>query len=90
MNTTRDRLYNLLPAVYRQRDIEQVMVGGRVLVRGGRYVGGDRDEIERKAYESTRQWALTPGVNLIRGKIVEHYSRQEVAGEPYYRFHSRN
>jgi cytosine/adenosine deaminase-related metal-dependent hydrolase len=74
----------------RQRDIDQVMIGGRVLVRSGRYVGGDRDEIERKAYESTRQWALTPGVNLIRGKIVEHFSGQEVAGEPYYRFHSRN
>jgi len=74
----------------RQSDIEQVMVGGRVLVRNGRYVGGDRDEIERRAYESARQWTLTPGVNLIRRKIVERYSRQAVAGAPYYRFHSRH
>jgi hypothetical protein len=74
----------------RQAEIEEVMVGGRVLVRDGRYVGGDRDEIERKAYESTRQWTLTPGVNLVRQKIVERYSGQNVAGEPYYHFHSRS
>src|SRR2546426_1768143 len=74
----------------RQGDIEQVIVGGRVLVRAGRYVGGDRDEIERRAYESTRQWILTPGVHFIREKIVESYSNQEVAGEPYYRVNSRH
>ena len=73
----------------RQRDIDQVMVGGRVLVRNGCYVAGDRTEIEQRATESTRQWALTPGVNFIRRQIVERFSRQEVSGQPYYRFHSR-
>lgn len=74
----------------RQRDIDLVIVGGRVLVQNGCYVGGDRTEIEKRATESTRQWVLTPGVNFIRRQIVERFSRQEVAGEPYYRFHSRN
>jgi 5-methylthioadenosine/S-adenosylhomocysteine deaminase len=73
----------------RQTDIDQVMVGGRVLVRRGRYVFRDRDELERKAVESARQWLLTPAVRLIRSKIVESYSRQQVAGEPFYQFHSR-
>lgn len=74
----------------RQTDIEEVMVGGRVLVRDGRYVGGNREEIERNAYESTHQWTLTPGVNLVRRKIVERYSAEHVTVEPYYRFHSRS
>lgn len=74
----------------RQSDIDQVAVGGRVLVRGGRYIGADRDQIERKAYESAQQWVLTPGVKLIRSKIVELYSGYEVTGEPYYRFNARN
>jgi 5-methylthioadenosine/S-adenosylhomocysteine deaminase len=74
----------------RQRDIDHVMVAGRVLVRGGRYVGGDRDEIERRAGASARRWVLTPGATVIRTKIIERYSREEVACEPYYRFHSRH
>jgi 5-methylthioadenosine/S-adenosylhomocysteine deaminase len=74
----------------RQRDIDQVIVGGRLLVRSGRYVAGDRTEIEKRAAESTQQWTLTPGVTFIRRQIVERFSRQEVAGEPYYRFHSRD
>jgi cytosine/adenosine deaminase-related metal-dependent hydrolase len=73
----------------RQRNIDQVMVGGRILVRGGRYVFRDRDEVERKAVESGRQWLLTPAVRLIRAKIVESFANQQVAGEPYYRLHSR-
>ena len=73
----------------RQSHIDQVMVGGEIVVRGGRYTLRDRDDIERRAYESGRPWALTPAVRLIRSKIVERYADRAIAGEPYYRWHSR-
>jgi 5-methylthioadenosine/S-adenosylhomocysteine deaminase len=73
----------------RQSDIDQVLVDGRILVRDGRYIFRDRDELERKAYESQRQWMLTPAIQLIRSKIVDRYASQEFGGAPYYRLHSR-
>jgi len=73
----------------RQSDIDQVLVGGQVLVRNGRYVFRDRDELERKAYEGQRQWALTPAARFIRSEIAGRYASQEIGGEPYYPLHSR-
>jgi 5-methylthioadenosine/S-adenosylhomocysteine deaminase len=73
----------------RQSDIDQVLVDGRVLVRNGRYISHDRDEIERKAYESQRQWMLTSAIRLLRSEIAERYASQEIGGTPFYRLHSR-
>ena len=72
----------------RQSDIDQVLVGGRIMVRGGRYVFRDREELERKAYESQRQWMLTPAAKLIRARIREQYGSQDIGGQPFYRLHS--
>jgi 5-methylthioadenosine/S-adenosylhomocysteine deaminase len=73
----------------RQSDIDQVLVDGRVLVRNGRYIYRDRDELERKAYESQRQWVLTPAIKRIRSEIGMRYAPQEIGGESYYRLQSR-
>jgi 5-methylthioadenosine/S-adenosylhomocysteine deaminase len=73
----------------RQSDIDQVLVGGRVTVSGGRYVFQDRDELERKAYEAQRQWPLTPAVRSVRSKIAARHASQVFGGAPYYRLHSR-
>src|SRR5262249_20174633 len=72
----------------RQSDIDQVLVGGRIVVRGGRYVFRDREELKRKAYESQRQWKLTPATKLIRSQIRERYASQDFGGQPYYRLNS--
>jgi 5-methylthioadenosine/S-adenosylhomocysteine deaminase len=72
----------------RQSDIDQVLVGGRIVVRGGRYVFRDREELERKAYESQRQWMLTPATKLIRSQIRERYASRDFGGQPYYRLNS--
>ncbi len=73
----------------RQSDIDQVLVGGRVVVRDGRYVLRDRTELERKAYEGLRQWKLTPATRLIRSQIGERYASQSFGGEPFYRLNAR-
>lgn len=73
----------------RQSDIDQVLVGGRIMVRGGRYVFRDREELERKAYEGQRQWMLTPATRLIRSQIGERYASQDFGGQPFYRLNSR-
>lgn len=74
----------------RQCDIEEVVVGGRVLVRHGRYVGRDREDIERRARESARRWDLTPAVTLLRTTLADRYAEVEVPCVPYYRLHSRH
>jgi 5-methylthioadenosine/S-adenosylhomocysteine deaminase len=73
----------------RQSEIDQVLVGGRTMVRGGRYIFRDREELERKAYESQQQWTLTPATRLIRSEIGKRYAREDIEGEPYYRLNSR-
>jgi cytosine/adenosine deaminase-related metal-dependent hydrolase len=73
----------------RQSDIDQVLVGGQILVRDGRYIFRDREELERKAYERQRQWMLTPAIRSVRSKIGERYASQDFGGAPYYRLHSR-
>ena len=72
----------------RQADIDQVLVGGRIMVRGGRYVFRDREELERKAYESQRQWMLTPANKMISARIRERYAPQDIGGQPYYHLNS--
>ena len=72
----------------RQSDIDQVLVGGRVMVRGGRYIFRDREEVERKAYEGHQQWVLTPATKLIRSQIGESLASQDIGGEPFYRLNS--
>jgi 5-methylthioadenosine/S-adenosylhomocysteine deaminase len=73
----------------RQSDIDQVLVGGRTMVRGGRYIFRDREELERKAYESEQQWMLTPATRLIRSEISKRYASEDIGGEPYYRLNSQ-
>lgn len=73
----------------RQSDIDQVMVGGQTMVRDGRYVFRDRDELERKAHEGQRQWLLTPATRLLRSQIVERYASQDFEGQPFYRLNSQ-
>jgi len=72
----------------RQSDIDQVLVGGRVMVRGGRYIFRDREELERKAYESQRQWMPTLATQLIRSQLSARYASQDIGGQPYYRLNS--
>jgi cytosine/adenosine deaminase-related metal-dependent hydrolase len=72
----------------RQPDIDLVLVGGRIVVRDGRYVFRDREELERKAYESQRQWMLTPATKLIRAQIRERYASRDFGGQPYYQLNS--
>lgn len=73
----------------RQSDIDRVLVGGQVMVRDGRYVFRDRDEVERKAYEAHQQWRLTPATRLLRSQIGERYASQEVGGSPFYQLNAR-
>jgi hypothetical protein len=73
----------------RQSDIDQVLVGGCTMVRGGRYIFRDREELERKAHESQQQWMLTPATRLIRSEIGRRYASEDIGGEPYYRLNSR-
>jgi hypothetical protein len=73
----------------RQSDIDQVLVGGKIMVRDGRYVLQDREELERKAYEGQRQWMLTPATRLLRSQLVERYASQDFGGQPFYRLNSQ-
>jgi cytosine/adenosine deaminase-related metal-dependent hydrolase len=73
----------------RQSDIDQVLVGGQVMVRDGRYVFRDREELERKAHESHRQWMLTRATRLLRAQIVERYTVQDFGGQPFYRLNAQ-
>lgn len=73
----------------RQSDVDQVLVGGQTMVRDGRYVFRDRDEICRKAHEGHRQWMLTPATRLIRSQISERYASQDFGGQPFYRLNAR-
>lgn len=73
----------------RQSDIDQVLVGGKVMVRDGRYVVRDREELERKAYEGQRQWMLTPATRLLRSQIADRYASQDFGGQPFYRLNSQ-
>ncbi len=73
----------------RQSDIDQVVVGGRTMVRGGRYVFRDRNEVERKAREGQQQWALTPATRLIRSEIGKRHASEDIGGQPYYRLNSQ-
>jgi len=73
----------------RQPDIDQVLVGGQVMVRDGRYVLRNREEIESKAHEGERQWRLTPATRLLRSQIVERYASQDFGGQPFYRLNAR-
>jgi 5-methylthioadenosine/S-adenosylhomocysteine deaminase len=73
----------------RQSDIDQVLVGGRTMVRDGRYVFRDRDELERKAHEGQRQWRLTPATRLLRAQIGERFASQDFGGQPFYRLNAQ-
>ena len=73
----------------RQSDIDQVLVGGKIMVRDGRYILRDREELERKAYEGQRQWMLTPATRLLRSQIVERYASQDFGGQPFHRLNSQ-
>jgi cytosine/adenosine deaminase-related metal-dependent hydrolase len=73
----------------RQSDIDQVLVGGRTMVRDGRYVFRDREELERKAHEGGRQWMLTPATRLLRSQIGERHASQDFAGQPFYRLNAQ-
>lgn len=73
----------------RQSDIDQVLVGGQVMVRDGRYLFRDREELERKAHEGQRQWVLTPATRLLRAQIGERYASQDFGGQPFYRTNSQ-
>jgi cytosine/adenosine deaminase-related metal-dependent hydrolase len=69
--------------------VDVVMVAGRVAVREGRYVLGDRDEIERRAYGTARRWSPAPAVTLLRDAVTDLYRAWPGVGEPYYRLQSR-
>jgi hypothetical protein len=73
----------------RQSDIDQVLVGGQVMVRDGRYVFSDREELERKAHEGQRQWRLTPAIRLLRSRIGARYASQDFGGQPFYRLNAQ-
>jgi len=73
----------------RQADVDQVLVGGRTMVRGGRYIFRDREELERKAYESQQQWMLTPATRVIRSEISKRAAPEDIGGEPYYQLNSQ-
>jgi cytosine/adenosine deaminase-related metal-dependent hydrolase len=73
----------------RQSDIDQVLVGGQIMVRNGRYVFRDREELERKAHEGHRQWMLTPAIRLLRSRIGERYASQDFGGQPFYRLNAQ-
>lgn len=73
----------------RQSDVDQVWVGGRIMVRDGRYVLRDREELERKAYEGHRQWMLTPATRLLRSQIGERYASRDFGGQPFYRLNAQ-
>ena len=73
----------------RQSDIDQVLVGGQIMVRDGRYIFRDREELERKAHEGHRQWMLTPATRLLRSQIVERHASQDFGGQPFYRLNAQ-
>jgi cytosine/adenosine deaminase-related metal-dependent hydrolase len=73
----------------RPRAVDVVMVGGHVLVRGGRYVAGDRDAIERRAYETSRRWSPAPAVRLLKATVTDLYRDWPGGAEAYYRLQSR-
>jgi 5-methylthioadenosine/S-adenosylhomocysteine deaminase len=74
----------------RQHDIDQVLVGGQILVRDGRYIFRDRDEVERKAVEASQQWAMTPAIQLLRSQVQKRYASQDLSGQPYYWLNATN
>lgn len=69
--------------------VDVVMVGGQIVVRGGRYSLRDRDEIERIAHDTARRWSPGPAVRLLKDAVVDLYHRWPGDIEPYYRLHSR-
>jgi cytosine/adenosine deaminase-related metal-dependent hydrolase len=73
----------------RQSAIDQVMVGGQVLVRGGRYVLQDRDELERKAFQSRREWR-GPAIRVVKERIAAVHGTRQIPHDPYYPLHSRH
>jgi cytosine/adenosine deaminase-related metal-dependent hydrolase len=73
----------------RQPDVDVVMVGGRVLVRGGRYVPRDPEVVERAAWDTVRRWAPSPAVRTLKETVTALYREWPDSGEPYYNLHSR-
>jgi 5-methylthioadenosine/S-adenosylhomocysteine deaminase len=69
--------------------IDTVMVGGTVVVRGGRYTRRDRDEIERAAHDTVRRWSPGPAVRTLKEAVADLYRAWPGAVDPYYRLQSR-
>ena len=83
---------SLAPAVVqwlRAPMIDVVMVAGRVLVRGGRYVLHDRDEIEQRAWTTVRRWSPGPAVSMLKSTVTDLYRAWPGAIDPFYRLQSR-
>jgi cytosine/adenosine deaminase-related metal-dependent hydrolase len=73
----------------RASDVDVVMVGGRVLVQGGRYVPQDRDAVERAVWDTVRRYTPSPAVRPLKDAVVALYRDGPEPGEPYYALHSR-
>ena len=89
---TIDRVDDVAPAVVqwlRPSAVDVVMVAGRVVVREGRYVLHDREDIERRAYEHVKRWTQSPAVRLLKQAVTDLYRAWPGHDDPYYRLHSR-
>jgi cytosine/adenosine deaminase-related metal-dependent hydrolase len=87
-----DGLDSIAPAVVqwlRPAAVDVVMVAGRVVVRDARYIVRDRDEIERRAWETVRRWSQGPAVRMLKDTVTDLYRAWPGAAQPYYRLHSR-
>jgi cytosine/adenosine deaminase-related metal-dependent hydrolase len=73
----------------RSSDVDLVMVGGRVLVRGGRYVPADRDALERAVWDTVRRYTPSPAVQTLKDAVTALYPEGPDASAPYYALHSR-
>jgi cytosine/adenosine deaminase-related metal-dependent hydrolase len=87
-----DGAASIAPAVVqwlRPSAVDVVMVAGRVLVRGGRYVHRDRDEIERRAWDGMKRWTPAPPVRMLKDTVTSLYRAWPGGSAPYYRLHSQ-
>lgn len=55
--------------------VDVVMVGGRVVVREGRYTLGDRAAIEAAAYKTVQRWEQGPGVKKLKESVIDLYGQ---------------
>jgi cytosine/adenosine deaminase-related metal-dependent hydrolase len=74
----------------RKADIDKVIVGGELLVDGGRYIHRDRDEIEAEAYRRLKVPNGSSAVDVVKREIAKICGRVGKPSEPYYRLNSRS